>query len=309
MSTAKIDKPAQRNNYFDFLRALAIIMVIGNHTSNVADFSFPTGIGNIIILQIIKAGVPIFLAISAFFLCPRIITGKKQYIGFLTKHLKRVYIPMLIFSLPFIFGNGLGLKSVLGRTVLSLFGAYSVYYFIFLIAQYYLLLPVMQRKAINMKGLAICALISGVSILIVTYCNSILDMDLPLFIYAGFCPVWIIFFALGCYLSKYFNEIHTGRKKICIIFLISLLLSIAETLFLDMYYTNGGGIKLSVFILSAVIILIFFSKEFEEKYNCHDNIMTKILNTTGRLSFTIYLCHIYVISFLEIANCSPPTGI
>lgn len=191
MSTAKIDKPAQRNNYFDFLRALAIIMVIGNHTSNVADFSFPTGIGNIIILQIIKAGVPIFLAISAFFLCPRIITGKKQYIGFLTKHLKRVYIPMLIFSLPFIFGNGLGLKSVLGRTVLSLFGAYSVYYFIFLIAQYYLLLPVMQRKAINMKGLAICALISGVSILIVTYCNSILDMDLPLFIYAGFCPVWI----------------------------------------------------------------------------------------------------------------------
>lgn len=301
MSTAEIDNPnKKRNNYFDFLRAVAIIMVIGNHTSGIADFSFPTGLGNIAVLQIIKSGVPIFLAISAFFLCPRVITGREQYFRFLTKHFKRIYIPMMIFSLPFIFGNGFSIKSIIGRTVLSLFGAYSVYYFIFLIAQYYLLLPVMQRHVINKKSLMICALISCVSILGVTYCNSIRDMDLPLFMYAGFFPVWIIFFALGCYISKH-QDIHIS-PYMCIIFLFSLLFSIVETIWLDKYYTNGLGIKLSVFILSTIIILILFSKKCEEKYNECDNIITRVMNTTGRISFTIYLCHIYFISFLKSTN-------
>lgn len=300
MSTASTDKhTSKRNNYFDFLRAIAIIMVIGNHTCKVADFGFPSGLGNIAVLQIIKSGVPIFLAISAFFLCPRIITGPDSYFRFLTRHLKRVYIPMIFFSLPFIFGNGFGIRSVVGRMALTALGAYSVYYFIFLIAQYYILLPLLQRWAIRLKGLVVCALISCVSILGVTYCNSIRGMDLPLFIYAGFFPVWIVFFALGCYISEKRGNLRISAGLSGCLFIMALLFSIAETYWLDKYYTDGGGIKLSVFLLSAIIILILFSKKFEDEYNKRSGFITGMFNMIGRLSFTIYLCHVYFITLLS----------
>lgn len=82
----------QRNNYFDFLRAVAIIMIIGNHTCSVADLSVPRGLGNLAVLQILKSGVPIFLAISGYFLSRISFTDSKSYFQFLYKHLKHIYI-------------------------------------------------------------------------------------------------------------------------------------------------------------------------------------------------------------------------
>lgn len=81
----------QRNNYFDFLRAVAIIMIIGNHTCSVADLSVPRGLGNLAVLQILKSGVPIFLAISGYFLSRISFTDSKSYFQFLYKHLKHIY--------------------------------------------------------------------------------------------------------------------------------------------------------------------------------------------------------------------------
>lgn len=289
----------QRNNYFDFLRAVAIIMIIGNHTCSVADLSVPRGLGNLAVLQILKSGVPIFLAISGYFLSRISFTDSKSYFQFLYKHLKHIYIPMIIFSLPFIFGNGLCIRSIIGRFMLTMLGAYSVYYFIFLIAQYYILLPFLKRWSRNKRGLTVCGFISAISITLVTYFHSVLGMDLPLFIYAGAFPIWIFFFAFGCYLS--YNETK-GTIFSAFLLVLTLGLSIAESYWLETYYTAGTGIKLSVFMLSGVIIYILFSDKFQSKYNqCH-SWMACLFNKIGRLSFTIYLCHVYVINFLNSQN-------
>ena len=61
--------PNSRNLYFDFLRGVAILMVVGIHTflghGGFDDFTTKT---NTIIRQILNVGVPLFFAISGFFL-------------------------------------------------------------------------------------------------------------------------------------------------------------------------------------------------------------------------------------------------
>lgn len=97
----------QRNHYFDFLRGIAIIMVIGIHTCG------KLGLGNwqeftsLLIREVINVAVPLFLTLSAFFLSRKIFNSKEDCIRFWKKHISKVYIPCLIWSLPFfIMGGG-----------------------------------------------------------------------------------------------------------------------------------------------------------------------------------------------------------
>lgn len=292
----------KRNPYFDFLRAFAIILVIANHTCSVANLEMTSGFNlNVLFLQVVKSAVPIFLAISGFFLIKVIITNFKQYIAFLKKHISRIYIPMMIFSLPFIFGNGISIRSIVGRTCLSLIGGYSVYYFIFLIAQYYALLPFIKKILKYKVGMVLMAFLSLISICMVTYFNLMRGMDLPLFLYAGLFPVWIVFFAIGCKLGVSTRDYKT--LPLVVLVIISLILSYAETYFLNINYGDGYGIKLTVFIFSAFFIVLLFSRRFEKCYNENaNNLISRILEKIGRLSFLIYLCHVYIINLFDQYN-------
>lgn len=67
-----------RNAYFDFLRGIAIIMVVGIHTLPAADYTVcsASNVMTIVLRQLLNCAVPIFLAVSGFF-----IVGKElQYI-------------------------------------------------------------------------------------------------------------------------------------------------------------------------------------------------------------------------------------
>lgn len=61
-------KNIEHITYFDFLRGVAILMVIGIHTYVAGDFNTIDGSVRIIIRQLLNCAVPIFLALSAFFL-------------------------------------------------------------------------------------------------------------------------------------------------------------------------------------------------------------------------------------------------
>lgn len=61
MSVGKVELMSKsRNTYFDFLRGVAIIMVIAIHTYHKAEDS-------VAFRQILNAAVPLFIAISGFF--------------------------------------------------------------------------------------------------------------------------------------------------------------------------------------------------------------------------------------------------
>lgn len=93
----------QRIEYFDVLRGVAIICVIGIHTFSSFDVSESNKISYhvaIIWRQIIGFAVPMFLAISGYFLSAKDVSTKSNYLSFIKKQVPRVYIPMLVWSTP-----------------------------------------------------------------------------------------------------------------------------------------------------------------------------------------------------------------
>lgn len=82
-----------RNTYFDFLRAIAIIMVVIIHTHQIGD--------SVILRQLVNAAVPIFIAISGFFVSKKTIENKSQYVVFLRRQIPKVYVMILM---PYLYG-------------------------------------------------------------------------------------------------------------------------------------------------------------------------------------------------------------
>lgn len=74
-----------RNTYFDFLRRLAILFVIGIHTYPVNDGV----VGEILIRQTLQCAVPLFLAVSGYFIGRKQLDTWPQYFHFLKKQLPR----------------------------------------------------------------------------------------------------------------------------------------------------------------------------------------------------------------------------
>lgn len=77
----------QRDTYFDFLRGIAIIMVIGIHTYTDGLVHF-----NLFLRQFLNCAVPIFLAISGYFIGHKSFVEQGSCVKFLKKHVPRVYI-------------------------------------------------------------------------------------------------------------------------------------------------------------------------------------------------------------------------
>lgn len=295
----------ERNTYFDFLRGLAIIMVVGIHTFPAESVSIDTvhGLISIVVRQILNAAVPIFLAISGFFIANRDYSmGSHRHIDFLKRQVKKIYIPALIYSIPWFLLDFHANPENIGIKIANYtFCGYSIYYFVALIVQYYILSPLLARIN-NSGGVILTTLLSTISILLITYLLKIKHFAIPLLVYAGPFPVWIAFFFLGMYFSK-----HPYKGTLlypAIASIIGLALSVAE----HMYWSSQGsmafGIKLSSFIFSGCLIWLLFSTRFQ--HNFCDNALTKAINYIGGISFGMYLLHMYVVtivnSYLSVEN-------
>ncbi len=134
----------KRIAYYDFLRGIAIIFVVGIHAylqssdSEICRF----------VRNLIGCAVPIFLAISGFFLSRKPVNTRQSYIDFLQRQVPKVYIPMLIWSLPMlvvVFSHG---DNTLESLLLFLCGGLGVFYFIALIIQCYLILPIVKGMGV-----------------------------------------------------------------------------------------------------------------------------------------------------------------
>ena len=119
-----------RNYYFDGIRGLAILMVIGIHTYPNPDSDTFWGVTEICLRQLLNCAVPIFFAISGYFLVKKDFKSFEDIKMFWKKQILKVYVPTLVWSLPYflieilkgesIFGNILFLF-VCGFLLLSLF--------------------------------------------------------------------------------------------------------------------------------------------------------------------------------------------
>jgi fucose 4-O-acetylase-like acetyltransferase len=142
----------QRKRYFDVLRGVAILMVIAIHTYKPSIEGW-INLANLGVRQILNCAVPLFFAMSGFFVYRKVLDSKQTILKFWRHQIPKVYIPTLIWSLPLFLLAVIKGKNPITNTLNLLICGFSVYYFIAVTIQYYLLLPVLQRlKATKMGG-------------------------------------------------------------------------------------------------------------------------------------------------------------
>ena len=156
----------QRNLYFDTLRGIAILMVVAIHTFIACEFDNFQSICAISMREIFNVAVPLFLAISGFFIERKKFESNYQIITFWKKQIPKVYIPTLFWSIPYLTLALYHQQSLLKNILVFLLCGYSIYYFIALIIQCYLLLPFIQKKMLNY------AMGGGNSLFVINLCCS-----------------------------------------------------------------------------------------------------------------------------------------
>jgi surface polysaccharide O-acyltransferase-like enzyme len=89
----------KRIYYFDMLRGIAIMAVVAIHSSG-GGLTFPSDSFNfnftIFWRNSLNFSVPLFIAISGYFLAKKEINNRNDYFRFLKKQIPKIYIPLLI---------------------------------------------------------------------------------------------------------------------------------------------------------------------------------------------------------------------
>ena len=290
----------QRNLYFDALRGIAILMVVAIHTFIASEFDNYQSICAISMREICNVAVPLFLAISGFFIGQKNFDNNSQTFKFWRRQIPNVYVPTLFWPIPYLALAVFHQQSLLKNILVFLLCGYSIYYFIALIIQCYLLLPFIQKKMLNYAMGGVILILSLICVAVISYTSI---TRFPLLVFAGPVIVWLIFFWIGVFLSRSERNYKIGWIFVGVF--ISFALMLIETKFRHEATGGGYGIKPSSFIFSFLMILLLFSKRIEHKY-VKDNVINKALIVVGDYSFSIYLIHCFVITivfhFVTISN-------
>ena len=292
---------SSRNEYFDFLRGVAIMMVVAIHTvPHVTGYNSWQEDFILVVRQIMNCAVPLFLAISGYFLSRKVLDNKSNILNFWKKQISRVLIPMIIWGMGWFVAAILinhSLSNIFLNLILLFCGGFSVYYFVALIIQCYIILPILTKC--NWGGVIACGMLSLVAIVITSYYINYNGNNYPLLLYAGPIYLWIIFFMLGIYIAKNPNKDYLTIG--ITVTLIGLILQIIESKFLLEYIGKGIGIKTSSFIFSAGVILCALSQKTQEAFKSSK--ITQYIAWIGEVSFGVYLIHNYCITlFLKMTK-------
>ena len=266
------------------------MMVVGIHT-------YTLGKDSTVVRQLLNTAVPLFIAISGYCLSQKRMENKDDYLFFLKKQFPKVYLPVLVWSLPLYAIALYSGSSIIKQTILLLSCGLSIYYFVAFIMQCYVVLPVINNYISGNKRrvVIVSCLISFAWIAGVMYMNTIQGKGIPLILYAGPLPCWLMFFVLGVMIG------HKPERNYSIILpmviaILGFILSVIGTDYLLDHYGKGVGIKPSSFIYSAGMIFLMFSNKVENLIR-RTGAIYRFIIWIGSLSFGIYLVHCYFISF------------
>lgn len=287
----------ERVVWFDFLRGVAILMVVAIHTF-AATLQKEELVGDVLILsrQILNCAVPLFLAISGYFCLKK--KSERSYACFLKHQIPKIYIPTLIWSLPYLalyvwHGN----DWMKGIAIFVICG-FSIYYFIALIIQYYLLFPMLQK--VKSGGVILAFIITMIAIELVTYLDLVKGYGMSSLVKGGPFPVWLVFFVAGVYLGNMKERIYRLWPWF-IVFVIGLFLSFLETKWLYPLHHVGYGIKPSSHVYSLAVIMVLFSEKIQKMFTSY-NLFFRVFVWLGRISFGVYLIHCF---FIIVLGCLP----
>lgn len=286
-----------RNPYFDVLRGTIIIMVVGGHTFN-DGLTLSGGVACLAgaVREVFNCVVPLFLAISGFFVGRKPVERRADRWAFWRRQLPRVYVPYLLWAMPHFVLALAGGRSWLLSLALLLCCGYGVFYFVALILQYYLLLPLIRRHNTR-RGLAVAAVVTVAATGLVGYVTMVRGIGLPLLFSGGLAPEWWLYFALGVYLGTHRRDY--APRPLLLAALLFFAADVAETLWLNGLHDGGGfGVKLSSVGYATALVLFLFSRRVEEAVR-RRAAWLRGLAWLGRLSYGIYLAHVPCLMLLR----------
>lgn len=282
------------------LRGIAIIMVVTIHCFGIVYSDGLLDFAAVVSRNILNCAVPIFCVSSAYFLYSKDLTYGK-YVPFLKRQIPKVYLPMLFFSLGWLLLDLSKGQSIIKGVARLIFCDYSMYYFVAVVIQFYLLLPLLKKmqlggvKTIYTYIHFVIGMIFTIAyMLCYTYIiRGYYHLDVSLLLYAGPILCHWIYFVLGCMLSK---KSPTLPAKILILLVaLSVVLMYYESCFLMTTpgSLSGVGIKGSSVLYSTFICMLLFANPCK----C-ENAVSLLIAKLGRYSFGIYLSHVFIIHIL-----------
>lgn len=169
---------------------------------------------------------------------------------------------------------------------------YSVYYFIILIIECYLLAPWLVRHN-DRRTLKLVAAISVVATCGLEYIRFWRGLELPLIVRGSFI-ILLLFFYMGVYLSR--CSIDYSLRIPVAMMTVGLILGLCHTYVLaaaPYVCTMHVGQKVTLYLFDAGFILFCMSSKVERWYR--DNHATRLILRIGEISFGIYFTHVYLI--------------
>ena len=282
-----------RLEYYDFLRGVAVIMVVAIHTFGVVYIDETLTLAGIFVRELLNCAVPLFCVSSAFFLINKNTGNYKMY---LVPHILRVWIPLLVYSFPWfaydVWKNGAGLTGVLKL----IGGGYSVYYFAAVILQFYVLLPLFQKYKIfrNVPVMCLISLLWVAGYIYIVYPEY---SQLPLLAYGGVILCWLVYFALGAAFMKDGIKSRVSVRLCLAGSIAALALSFAECIFLrekpGALPFDGIGLKPSAVLFAVCVCALLYSDRCAQLYR--RDAVRRFIACLGRFSYGMYLAHMYAV--------------
>lgn len=286
-----------RDLSFDAFRGCAIIAVVAIHAipwqlyRNYVALSYR---------QLLNFAVPAFLFISGYWLSKKTIRSWEDYKSFLQRRFSRILVPYLFWSLVYLGYEALKIYDVsVTQILLKLLigGASHHFYFIIVIAQLYLLTPILQYLNRKPYGF-VSVLMFNIVALLVWYVFGRNDLwfvnDPHCLIHSPFL-FWIIFYQIGLLVGSDDNEgfvLQNLNFLILLAVLVSIAVSWLEAMAIS-YYDNWlraiCALKYSSFVYSTCIIFGFLALRERLKR------WPRVLIVLGNYSFGIYLTHMIII--------------
>ena len=283
-----------RDPSFDAFRGLAIIAVAALHVVYLSGYWSPRFLFH---CQLFDFGVPAFIFISGYWTAKKPIRSLQDYKTYLIKRLTRLLGPYLFWSSLLLAYAAIRTGNVnVQEIIFKLLTGKAIfpYFFIILIAQFYVITPLLHYINRKPYGLMLVLIVNVISLLfryLSRLCFNFWFPSVSLF-YS-----WIIFYEIGLLVGRSDNKIFAAKKVrlfILPLLLVSLLASELEGMILLLKYDNLNfaltAVKYSSFFYSVCIILGFlFVRE-------HFHHWPKLLVTIGNYSFGIYLIHVLVLN-------------
>lgn len=273
----------KKDNYIQYLRAIAIIAVILIHI-------LPNENYTVIVRQFINFCVATFLFLSGYLTNKNIIDDISK---FYKKRISRVLIPYIIWSIIFLIRdkdyniNSILFKFITGQTC-------SIYYYIIVYLELILLTPILI-KALKSKINKFIWLLTPISIMILYICIFIGNpIQFPYNVLSF--TVWIMFYYYGLQVGNLNKELSDNVKMNIGIYFIFIILSIGE----GIYWYKQGNISMAIsqMKITSIFTSLYFIKvaiEIKDKIKLD----SKYLKMIGDYSFGIYLTHVLFLDLFK----------